>query len=338
MMTAQEAQIPTGAPRGLLRDSFGRRIRLLRLSLTERCNFECSYCVPPDPGCGGRREHFLDNDGLVRVCRIFSEMGVDRIRLTGGEPTLRWNLVSLVRELASLPGVRELSMSSNGSMLAAQADVLRAAGLDRVNISLPSLDPDRFQTLTGGRLQPVLEGIEALKRLRWTPVGINMVVVRGINDDEVADLVEFFRHDPVEIRFIEYMPWRSDGERRVPWDETRSSLEQRHQLVAEETAAGVPATRFEVEGARCRVATISAMRDHFCSRCDRVRLEADGTFRTCLGDVLSGAPLREILGLGAPDDDVEAVIRGITARKPRFNECRPPRSLTFAGCAPLVVG
>lgn len=307
------------APRGVLEDPFGRRIRYLRISVTDRCNYRCRYCMPAGGIAIQDRKQLLRLEEIVRLVRIACEMGFDKVRLTGGEPTLRRGITDLVRELAGTPGLRDLSMTTNGATLARTAPALRDAGLKRLNLSLDTLDPDRYRELTrGGELAPVLEGIDTLISMSWTPVKLNVVVMRGVNEDDPVRMVEHFGDRMVDVRFIEYMPFGSEADRPVPWAETRAALERRYTLEPDGSVSeGGPATRFRIAGHRCRVATISAMSRQFCDSCNRIRLSSDGRLRTCLAAGTPASSLRDLLRRGADDDQVEGAIRAAVAHKPR---------------------
>src|SRR3712207_1308503 len=211
-------------------DSFGRRINYLRVSLTDRCNFRCVYCMPEHGAHFAPREELLRDDEIVRVVGAAAAVGFEKIRLTGGEPTIRRNLVELVRGIAHTPGIREVSMTTNGLKLADQAEALREAGLKRVNISIDSLDPEKFRSMTrGGDFRRVWAGIEAAERAGFTPLKLNSVIVRGLNDDEVCELARLTLDRPWQFRFIEMMPLAGVGqmaeEAVVPTSEIIARLE-----------------------------------------------------------------------------------------------------------------
>ena len=321
------------APRGLLVDPFGRRIRYLRVSVTDRCNYRCRYCTPTGGIAVQDREDLLTLEEIARLVRVACEMGFDKVRLTGGEPTLRRGISELIRNLARTPGLRDLSMTTNGATLARTARALREAGLKRLNLSLDTLDPALYRRLTrGGELAPVLDGIETLFEMGWTPVKLNAVVMRGVNEDDPVRMVERFGDRMVDIRFIEYMPFGDGADQPVPWAETRAAQERRFTLEPDGSVGeGGPATRFRIPGLRCRVATISAMSRQFCDSCNRVRLSSDGRLRTCLAAGTPARSLRELLRSDADDDDVEASIRDAVAHKPRGYDELDEGDEAFAG-------
>ena len=306
------------APRGVLVDSHGRRLRYLRLSVTDRCNYRCVYCMPDEGGPQRDRRELLTLEETARLGRLLCEMGFDKIRLTGGEPTIRSGLPRLIRSLRGTPGLRDLSMTTNGWNLAREAQTYRDAGLARVNISLDTLDPERYRQLTRvGRLQRVLDGIDLLLRMRWTPVKINMVVMRGVNEHEAVRMVDRYIDHPVDIRFIEFMPFQLTDDRTVPWSETRSILEPRYRLVPDGPCIrSGPETRFRIAGSPCRVATIASISSRFCGTCNRLRLQSNGRLRLCIASPEAGASLREALRAGATDDELEQQIRAAVEYKP----------------------
>ena len=307
-------------PRGPIIDPFGRRIHYVRLSVTDRCNFRCVYCMPEEGVEFTERGEVLDFDEVESLCRVLAQMGVDRIRLTGGEPTVRRGFPEFVRRVAAAKahGLRDLSMTTNGWNLAKTAGELREAGLDRVNISLDTLRRDRFVEIARvDRLDEVLSGIEAVATLGWLPLKINVVVCKDRNEDEVADFVDRFKHLPVTIRFIEYMPF---GEARfplVPWSATRARLEERYTLIptAGPTGSG-PANYWRIEGTPVEVGAIGALSRQFCEACNRVRITSDGRLKNCLAYDPHMVSLRDVLRGGGDDDALEAAIRGAILHKP----------------------
>lgn len=307
------------APRGALVDPFGRRLRYLRISITDRCNYRCRYCMPAGGVPLRPRAERLTLEEIARIGRLMCEMGFDKIRLTGGEPTVRRGLPWLISQLHGIKGLRDLSMTTNGWNLLTEASRYREAGLSRVNLSLDTLDPQRFHALTrGGDLTRVLAGIDHLLEMEWTPVKLNMVVMRGFNDHEVVDLVDRFIDQPADIRFIEYMPFQGARHKIVPWAETRAALERKYQLVEDQSTDQMgPAARFRIIGSPCRVATIAPQSHRFCDQCNRLRLEADGTLRTCLARSDGEHSLRHALRANLSDEVLENVIREAVLGKAR---------------------
>ncbi|MBF0271899.1 MAG: GTP 3',8-cyclase MoaA [Magnetococcales bacterium] len=309
-----------------LTDSFGRVMRYLRVSVTDRCNLQCDYCRPAGEPLLPNHQQLLTLEEIVRLSRLFVELGIDRIRLTGGEPLLRRNLVMLVRELAALPGLHELSLTTNALLLDRYADALRQAGLQRVNISLDTLNPETFTRITrGGDVSRVLAGIEAAVRTGLKPVKINMVVMRDINDHEIPDMIAFAVRHGLVLRFIETMPVGRAGlggaERYVPADEivSRACLgEGRHWMpVANPREVGSgPARYFRMAGSEAEVGIISARSRHFCDTCNRMRLTSRGELVLCLGG-MERVDLKTLLRDGASDQTLLDGIRAGVARKPQ---------------------
>ncbi|WP_203964903.1 GTP 3',8-cyclase MoaA [Actinocatenispora thailandica] len=291
-------------------DQFGRVATDLRVSLTDRCNLRCSYCMPAEGLAWLPRRELLTDDEVVRLCRIaVQQLGVRQVRLTGGEPLLRPGLVDIVTRLSGLSPRPELALTTNGIGLARLAGPLRAAGLDRVNVSLDTLRPDRFETLAHRRRLPdVLAGITAAAEAGMTPVKINTVLLRELNEDEAPDLLDFALQHRLELRFIEQMPldaqhgWRRD--RMVTADEILAWLSTRHRLSPDDRERGsAPAQTWLVDGGPARVGIIASVTRPFCGDCDRTRLTADGQVRSCLFS-RDEADLRGALRDGASDDEL----------------------------------
>ncbi|HVV96742.1 MAG TPA: GTP 3',8-cyclase MoaA [Rhodanobacteraceae bacterium] len=313
-----------------------RRARVLadlRISVIDRCNFRCPYCMPEDQY--PRDHEFLSKaerlrfEEIERLARIFVGLGVRKLRLTGGEPLLRRDLPELVRQLASIPGDVDLAMTTNGSLLPDKAAALRAAGLKRITLSLDTLDPETFRALSGGRgdVGAVLAAIDAAERAGFGALKINSVVMRGINDTHVPDLVERFRGSGHIVRFIEYMDvgtcndWRRDLV--VPSAELRARIEAKWPLVAlPPTHGGEVAERYAFADDGGEIGFISSVSAPFCGDCTRARLSADGRLYTCLF-ARSGHDLRGPLRAGASDEEIAGLIRAVwEARDDRYSEIR----------------
>ncbi|HWG73963.1 MAG TPA: GTP 3',8-cyclase MoaA [Acidimicrobiales bacterium] len=320
-------------------DPFDRTVRDLRISITDRCNFRCRYCMPEEGMAWLRREDLLSFEELTRVARVcVQRYGFDSIRITGGEPTVRAHLPVLVSRLAALGA--ELSMTTNGATLALVAGDLKRAGLGRVNVSLDSLRPDRFASITGrDSLHRVLEGIEEAVSVGLGPVKVNCVLVRGVNDDEIVDFASYGRHRGVEVRFIEWMPLDADGEwaaeRVVPSAEVVAAIDAVYPLERQRRGSA-PAQRYLYCDGRGAVGVVASVTQSFCSSCDRVRLTAEGQFRNCLFAVAE-TDLRAILRGGGSDDDIAAAIEADVGRKwaghsiGQVNFIRPARSMSQIG-------
>ena len=298
-------------------DTFGRVHRDLRIAVTDRCNFRCQYCMPEEGMKWIPREGILTFEEIERVASLLvSRYGVDSIRLTGGEPTVRANLPDLVGRLAKL-GV-DLAMTTNGATLPLVAQDLKDAGLNRLNISLDSLDKDRFIELTRrDDLDRVLEGIDAAIEAGFDPVKINVVLMNGINHDEIVDFAEFGRNKGVVVRFIEFMPLDADEvwgpDRVVPLADVVKTIDDVYPIepVARTSA---PATRYRYRDGKGEIGVIATVTEKFCDTCDRIRLTADGQFRNCLFAV-TDYNLRDALRAGATDDDIAGVIEGAVQEK-----------------------
>lgn len=265
----------------------GRRvIDYLRISITDRCNFRCRYCMPPG-GIGFRRhEDILSFEEIVRFTRVAAGLGITRVRVTGGEPLVRRECPQLLSRLSSLPGVEDLSLTTNGSLLPRYARQLKTAGLSRINISLDSLDPERFSRITrGASLEPVLAGLDRVLKLGFTPVKINAVMMEGI-EKELEDFVELTMERPVHVRFIEFMPIGRRVGRVWKFISRQQLMNKLYAFgdleVVDAPTGGGPARYYRFTGARGTIGFISSISDHFCENCNRLRLTADGKLRNCL--------------------------------------------------------
>ena len=297
----------------MIRDALDRPLRNLRLSVTDRCNLRCQYCMPEEEYVWLPRDDMLTFEEMDRLVDVFADLGVDKVRLTGGEPLLRRDLDRLVRLLAANPRIRDLAMTTNGVLLAEQAPALRAAGLQRVTVSLDTLREDRFKALTRRDTHArVLEGIAAVGRSGWSGLKLDTVVMRGVNDDELADLIEYGETVSAEVRFIEYMDvggathWSM--ERVVSRREMLTRLADRYgpiEPIVEESSA--PADRFRLSDGRV-FGIISSTTAPFCRACDRSRLTADGLWYLCLY-AARGTDLRKALRSGASREALLALIR-----------------------------
>jgi len=299
----------------LLNDTLGRPLGSLRLSITDRCNLRCHYCMPEDEYLWLPREDVLTFEEIAQVADLFGEVGVDRLRLTGGEPLLRRDLTTLVAALAQRPWLKDLALTTNGVLLAGAARELKEAGLHRVTVSLDTLRRDRFQRLTRmDALDDVLAGIEATRRAGFPDLKLDTVVTRGDNDDELADLVEFAREAEGEIRFIEYMDvggataWRPDAV--VSRKEILQRLSDHYgPIEAIDTRSSAPAARFRLPDG-LTIGIISSTTQPFCRTCDRARLTADGVLLLCLY-AQHGTDLRRPLRAGASRETLLNLIRAV---------------------------
>lgn len=270
-------------------DDFGRRVSYVRLSVTDRCDFRCVYCMSEEMTFLPRAQ-VLTLEELALVARAFVELGVEKVRLTGGEPLVRRDINQLVDEIGALPGLRDFSMTTNGASLPKYASQLRDSGLKRLNISLDSLDPERFRRLTRtGDLGKVVEGIRAAKQAGFARIKLNAVILKGRNDDEVVDLVEFARSEDLDISFIEEMPLGdvSDHDRAETYcssDEVQALIEARYPLIPTTETTPGPSRYFRMSDSDSRVGFISPHSHNFCSTCNRVRVTVEGRLLLCLGN------------------------------------------------------
>ncbi len=302
-------------------DSFNRPIEYLRISVTDRCNLRCVYCMPEEGVPPLSHGEILSYEEIARLARVVVELGVTRLRITGGEPLARKGVERLVGMLSAIPGVDDLSMTTNGILLAGAAEGLARAGLQRVNISLDSLRPERYGAMTRrGRLEDVLAGMEAAGRAGLAPVKINAVVVRGLNDDEVLDLARKTVVEGWNVRFIEVMPlgadpmWAHDG--FVSSSEIRRRIEDAFgALVAVNGDGAGPARYYRVEGAEGTIGFISPLSEHFCFRCNRLRLTANGRLLPCLMSE-DGIDVRSALRHGATGEELRQLVLQAISAKP----------------------
>jgi GTP 3',8-cyclase len=315
------------------RDTLARPMRDLRISVMDRCNFRCPYCMPRETYHGRYRflgsHERLSFDEIVRLGRLFVQLGVRKLRLTGGEPLLRANLSDLIGDLTDIPGVEDVALTTNGVLLARYASELKAAGLQRVTVSLDSLEAQVFARMSGGfgGVEEVLEGIEHARRAELTPIKINAVVQRGVNDHTVLDLVERFRGTGVIVRFIEYMDVGNRNHWReglvVPSKELVERIGARWPLAPLEPGyRGEVARRYAFADGQGEVGFISSVSQPFCGDCTRARLSSDGVLYTCLF-ATHGTSLRDVLRGGASDDQLLELIRGVwLGRADRYSEQR----------------
>ncbi len=305
----------------MLLDPYKRRINYLRISVTDRCNLRCRYCMPEEGISLIPHREMLTFEELFRIVRVFASEGISKVRLTGGEPLVRKEIVSLISMLSGIEEIKDLSLTTNGILLREFARQLKGAGLKRINVSLDSLKRERFREITRrDEFHRVWEGIEEALRVGLSPVKINMVAIQGLNDDEIEDFARLTLHLPLTVRYIEYMPSGNGEEWReshiVTVAQIQSRLEKMGNLVPipSERWDG-PARRFRLEGAPGEVGLIGAVSSHFCSDCNRLRLTPDGKIRTCLfsDDEID---VKEIIRGGGSDEDLKARLRIALRAKP----------------------
>lgn len=304
-------------------DPFGRRIEYVRLSLTDKCNLRCFYCMPKGFKDFEQPENWLSFDEIERVIKAFTELGVARVRLTGGEPLVRKNIARLSQRLTALPGLQDLSLSTNATLLMDQADALKQAGISRINVSLDSLRAERFKNITGGELQPVLDGLMAAKEAGFSPIKINVVAMKGINDDEFEDLVEFCLQHNFTLRFIETMPMGATSDdatdHYIDLSAVKQKLSESYELIPGVMPGGGPARYVQVKGTDLRIGFITPISQHFCESCNRVRLSTDGTLYLCLGQE-DKVDLRSLLRQGISDNDLKSILVEAIGLKPQKHE------------------
>jgi GTP 3',8-cyclase len=328
----------------VLTDSYGRAIRDLRVSVTDRCNFRCFYCLPHgSPEETAPKSELLTYEEIEYATEIFVSLGIEKVRLTGGEPMLRRDIETLVQKLSRIEGLKDLALTTNAFNLAERAAGLKAAGLNRITVSLDSLKRASFEEITGvDMLERVLEGIRAAERVGLVPVKVNAVIVRGHNEMEVADMAAFAREHGVSMRFIEYMPLDSGHgwtrERVVSGAEIRAAINERFLLVPKRVERGSEtATRYRfADGSQGEIGIIAPVTEPFCGACSRVRLTADGQIRTCLFSKVEHS-LRDVIRSNASHAEVSDYIRAVVLKKePRhyINETffeQPARTMSLIG-------
>jgi cyclic pyranopterin phosphate synthase len=318
----------------MLIDSFNRKITYLRISVTDRCNFRCVYCMPAEGIQWQPHETIMPYEDIARLVRIAVEAGIREVRITGGEPLVRKNIEDLVRQIAEIPGIQDLSLTTNGVLLKKHAKTLAEAGLQRVNISLDTLQPELYRKITrGGELQDVLEGIAAVEQNGLTPIKINAVVMKGINSGEIRDLANLTVDHPWNVRFIELMPiqnqkpwgneFPSPQSMYMPVSEVKQELESFELKSVPNPAGEGPAEDFHMPNSQGSIGFISPLSQSFCKNCNRLRLTADGNLRPCLLSDLE-VPVWKTLKDGG---DVLSLIQKAVNSKPETHELdenRPP--------------
>jgi cyclic pyranopterin phosphate synthase len=309
-------------------DTIQRPMRDLRISVTDRCNFRCKYCMPFDEYTWMAKSEVLTFSEIERLARLFTGLGVSQLRLTGGEPLVRRELYRLVGALSAIPGIEDISLTTNGALLGEQAQQLRDAGLRRINVSIDTLQPERFREITQrGDLQTVLDGLSVAQRVGMNPIKINAVIIRGFNEDEILDLVRFSRTHGFEMRFIEYMDvGNANGWTLEKTFTKREMLDRIHASfpLREVGRAGnsAPAVDYEFLDGGGRVGIIGSVTEPFCSSCTRVRLTADGKLVTCLF-AETGFDLKTLMRQGATDAELgEAIGKLWLGRSDRFSDTR----------------
>ncbi|MGE0887008.1 MAG: GTP 3',8-cyclase MoaA [Blastocatellales bacterium] len=314
----------------ILKDSFGRAIRDLRISITDRCNFRCFYCMPTEAMEWKPKPEILTYEEIIQLAEIFVGLGVNKLRVTGGEPMLRRDLENLIERLAEIEGIADLAMTTNAHFLRGRAEALRKAGLQRITISLDSMTPDRFSLLTGrNELERVLDGIEAAIEAGLNPIKINCVQMRGINDDQAIRFAEFARAKDVSVRFIEFMPldngkvWRRDMV--VPGEEVRARINEvfpLERVKSDNLSETARRWRF-ADGAPGEVGFINPVTQPFCGHCSRIRLTADGMIRTCLFSTIEHN-IKQLIRSGAGREELIDFILATVEKKEERHHINDP--------------
>lgn len=300
-------------------DRFGRVHTYLRISVTDRCNLRCVYCMPAEGNEVKAADELLTFDEILRIARIFVDMGINKIRLTGGEPLVRKGLESLIAQLSLLPGVETLAMTTNAVLLKDKVRILKGAGLTALNISLDTFKSERFFDLTRRNdLNNVLDGIYAALENNFQPLKLNVVMMKGINDDELLDFVHFAKDKPLNVRFIEYMPFKDnqwDKSGVLTYADMKRTIEQRYQLLPLSAEPSAVAKDFGIKGFTGTVSFVTSMSDSFCGTCNRLRLTADGNIKSCLFSPAE-INIRDAMRCGLTDEGLANMISSAVLLKP----------------------
>jgi cyclic pyranopterin phosphate synthase len=312
-----------------LKDNYQRTIDYLRVSITDRCNLRCIYCMPSGGLIPIEHKEILRYEEIIRIIRIATGIGLRKIRITGGEPLVRRNVVYLIASIKNIPGIEDLSLTTNGILLSRYAEELKSAGLDRVNVSLDTLKSARYREITRcGDLSFVLKGIEAIEKVGLNPIKINMVPIRGVNSDEIEEFARLTLKAAYQVRFIEYMPFGSEGmwspEKFISTEEIKSIVEGIGTITPAKLRKSGPARYFRFENAPGVIGFISPISNHFCNECNRLRLTADGKLRPCLFSETE-IDLKPALRSGASDDEIRRLIKLSIEVKPEGHNIAPQK-------------
>jgi cyclic pyranopterin phosphate synthase len=301
-------------------DTMGRNINYLRISITDRCNLRCRYCMPLEGVEKLGHTRILSLEEIARIVKVAAQVGIQKIRLTGGEPLVRKNINQLIRYICEVPEIDDLALTTNGTLFAGMAQDLQAAGLDRVNFSLDTLVAEKYKYITNrGRLADVIKSIDKALALKMDPVKINTVLIKGFNDNEILDFAELAYKRPLHIRFIEFMPigdllfWKREN--IISSNETRNIIKTKYKLIEGKIQGSGPAKYYKLEGGQGSVGFISPMSNHFCSECNRIRMTADGKLRGCLYDKTEN-DLKLAIDNGASDEDLRQLFLKTINTKP----------------------
>lgn len=299
-------------------DRFGRRHTYLRVSVTDRCNLRCQYCMPAEGIEWIPHSGVLTYEEIERIVRVLAGEGVTKVRITGGEPTVRKGIESLIAMVAAVPGIQEVAMTTNGTTLAKMAGMYRDAGLTHLNVSIDSLRRERFKEITRtDKFDQVSAGIEAAIQAGFAPLKINTVVMQGVNDDELVDFVAFAKDRPINVRFIEFMPFDGNAwskDRMVTYAQMRAAIEAKHAIEPIDRKPSAVAKDFAIKGGKGTVSFVTSMTDDFCSDCNRLRLTATGEFKPCLF-MLPNVNVRDLMRGGCTDDDIRAAVQTSLSQK-----------------------
>ena len=316
-----------------IRDHLGRPLKDLRISVMDRCNFRCIYCMPEEKFHSGfnflKSSERLSFDEILRITKLFTDLGVSKIRITGGEPLLRVNLTELIGDLSTLKKIEDIALTTNGVLLKKYSEELKACGLNRITVSLDSIDPEQFRKMSGGRgnLETVLEGIDAALSVGFKKLKINAVIKRGTNDDQVIEMIDYFKDQSVIIRFIEYMDvgnlnqWKLNE--TVGSDEIIKKLSEKWQLdPLDKNYEGETAQRYQIDGSETEIGLISSVTKPFCGSCTRARLSSDGKLYNCLF-ASEGKDIRSWVRDGKSDEYIKNELASIwKERRDRYSELR----------------
>ncbi|XP_072755668.1 molybdenum cofactor biosynthesis protein 1 isoform X2 [Anoplolepis gracilipes] len=306
--------------RGILTDTFGRKHTYLRISVTERCNLRCTYCMPAEGVKLTKKENILRTDEIIQIADLFVKEGVRKIRLTGGEPTVRKDIVDIVGQLKQLPDLKQIAITTNALTLTRQLPALQRAGLDALNISLDTLREERFEMFTRRKgWSRVMASIDLAVQLGYNPVKVNCVIMRGRNDDEIIDFIDFTKDRPIDVRFIEYMPFQGNEwkeNKMVSFDEMKEIIRKKYSnFQTLPNQANDTSKAYHVPGFVGQVGFITSMSQHFCDSCNRLRITADGNLKVCLFEGKGEVSLRDALRNGASEDALKDLIREAVSRK-----------------------
>ena len=313
-----------------MKDQFGRELTYLRISVVDRCNLRCLYCMPAHGAGFEPWQDLLSYEELARLVRIFADLGIRKVRLTGGEPLVRKDIEKLIGMIREIPQIQELALSTNGVFLKGMASALKKAGVDRLNISLDTLQRERFQEIARmDRLNEVLDGIDEALAVGMTPVKLNTVLMRGVNDGEILPLVRFAISKKISIRFIELMPTdksvQVDPQKHFfSTQEAKAEVEKEFKLIPLDAYFSSPAQNFQIMGTESQVGFISPISNFFCARCNRLRIKANGMLKTCLHGK-EDMDLKQVLRNGISDEQIKAMIQQVVYIRPEQHFLNEPQ-------------